>query len=72
MNLELKKYIEHSILPQYNAFDKAHNLSHVQTVIDESLELAKNYCVNMDMVYTIAAYHNTGLCSDHEPRSSSK
>ncbi len=37
---------------------------HVNTVIAESLELAKGYPVDVDMVYTIAAYHDTGLCKD--------
>lgn len=55
MNQELKQYIEAEIIPQYKMFDKAHNLGHVETVIAESLELATDYSVNTDMVYTIAA-----------------
>lgn len=55
-------YIETEIIPRYENFDKGHNLSHVQTVIEESLSLAKEYDVNESMVYTIAAYHDTGLC----------
>lgn len=39
----LIRYIETEIIPRYEHFDKAHNLSHVQTVIDESLALAKLY-----------------------------
>lgn len=64
MNEQLKEYIETVIIPQYESFDKAHNLMHVNTVIAESLELAKDYPVRTDMVYTIAAYHDTGLCKD--------
>ena len=64
MNEQLKEYIETVIIPQYESFDKAHNLMHVNTVIAESLELAKGYPVDVDMVYTIAAYHDTGLCKD--------
>lgn len=30
-------YIETAIIPRYKEFDKAHNLSHVRTVIEESL-----------------------------------
>ena len=36
-------YVETEIIPRYEHFDKAHNRSHVQTVIDESLALAKLY-----------------------------
>ena len=57
-------YIETEIIPRYGLFDKAHNLSHVQTVIEESLLLATKYDVDESMVYAIAAYHDTGLCGD--------
>lgn len=61
----LIRYIETEIIPRYEYFDKAHNLSHVQTVIDESLALAKLYPqADERLVYTIAAYHDTGLCRD--------
>ena len=60
----LTHYIETEIIPRYEKFDKAHNLSHVQAVIEESLSLAKQYDVNESMAYTIAAYHDTGLCHD--------
>ena len=59
----LIRYIETEIIPRYEHFDKAHNLSHVQTVIAESLALAKLYPqADERLVYTIAAYHDTGLC----------
>ena len=57
-------YIETEIIPRYELFDKAHNLSHVRTVIEESLSLATKYNENESMAYTIAAYHDTGLCRD--------
>lgn len=58
-------YIETEIIPRYEHFDKAHDRSHVQTVIDESLALAKLYPqADKRLVYTIAAYHDTGLCRD--------
>lgn len=60
----LTHYIETEIIPRYEHFDKAHSLSHVRTVIEESLALAKEYDVNESMAYTIAAYHDTGLCRD--------
>lgn len=62
---ELIRYIETAIIPRYKDFDKAHNLSHVATVIGESLALARQYPETDErMVYTIAAYHDTGLCRD--------
>ena len=66
VNKELRKYIEAEILPRYNGFDSAHQLGHVQEVIRGSLELASHYDVNIDMVYTVAAYHDTGLCEGRE------
>ena len=58
-------YIETEIIPRYEQFDKAHNLLHVQAVIEESLALAKLYPeADERLAYTIAAYHDTGLCRD--------
>lgn len=57
----LSTYIEHIIIPQYEAFDKAHQTDHAEKVIQESLKLAAYYDVNHSMVFTIAAYHDLGL-----------
>lgn len=63
----LKAYIEIEIIPRYNRFDKAHDVKHVQTVIDESLDIASHYPeIRIDMVYTVAAYHDTGLTEGRE------
>ncbi len=61
MNQKLIRYIENEIIPRYAGFDKAHQIDHVRTVIGQSMELAKYYDVDMDMVYATAAYHDTGL-----------
>lgn len=66
LNPELKAYIEAEILPRYRTFDRAHNLDHVHAVIDRSLELAAGRDVDLQMVYTIAAYHDTGLVNGRE------
>lgn len=66
LNLDLKDYIENNILPQYNNFDKGHDLNHIQSVIDTSLKIAKDYDVNMNMVYTIACYHDLGIKEDRK------
>lgn len=62
----MKEYIESTILPQYDRFDKAHRRDHADHVIRQSLELAGHYEVDMDMVYAIAAYHDTGLAVDRK------
>lgn len=64
MNSELKKYIEESILPRYAAFDKGHQRDHAESVINESIKLAAVYHADVDMAYTIAAYHDLGLLID--------
>ena len=60
-SLDLVEFIETNILPQYAAFDKAHNLEHVTRVIRRSLELVRTTGADMDMAYTIAAYHDIGM-----------
>lgn len=61
VNAELKAYVEQEIIPRYDGFDAAHQRDHVLTVIDAALRLATYYDINKDMVYAIAAYHDTGL-----------
>ena len=60
-SLDLVEFVETQILPQYAAFDKAHNMEHVTTVIRRSLDLAAKIGADLDMAYTIAAYHDLGL-----------
>lgn len=66
MNDELTDYIHSQILPRYDHFDPAHRRDHAEKVIRESLLLAERYDVDPDMVYAIAAYHDTGLCEGRE------
>ncbi len=61
VSLEIMEYVEQHILPRYAAFDAAHNLRHVLTVIRESVALAQQYGVDEDMAYVVAAYHDVGL-----------
>lgn len=63
---ELQQYIEEHILPLYDRHDAAHRRNHADTVISQSLALARNYEVDMNMVYTIAAYHDTGIVYGRE------
>lgn len=62
----LEAYVEAEIIPRYEHFDRAHGTDHVRTVIAQSLALAAHYDVDTDMVYTVAAYHDTGLVNGRE------
>jgi len=66
VNPTLIEYIEQEILPQYDHFDAAHQRNHAEEVTERSLALAQYYDVNKDMVYAIAAYHDTGLREGRE------
>lgn len=84
MTKDLQLYIESEILPRYASFDAAHRLDHAETVIEQSLHLAaiinvspdyinedgSKTIVQEDMVYTIAAYHDTGLVEGRETHHS--
>ncbi len=63
----LKAYTEQCVLPRYEGYDAAHRCDHVVGVIERSLALAAHYDeVEPDMVYTIAAWHDLGLCYGRE------
>jgi uncharacterized protein len=66
LSAELINHIEGEILPRYEAFDKAHDRRHALMVMSNSLRLAQHYDVDMQMVYTIAAYHDLGLEAGRE------
>ena len=66
LNKTLIHYIEQDILPRYDHFDAAHQRNHAEEVIERSLALSEHYEVDTNMVYTIAAYHDTGLCEGRD------
>lgn len=66
INQELKRFIEDNIIPRYAHFDKAHQESHVRTVIEQSLYLSQFYNVDPNMVLVAAAYHDLGLAEGRE------
>ena len=66
VNSGLIQYVEREIIPRYDRFDKAHQRDHVLMVIRQSLDIASHLDVDKDMVYAIAAYHDTGLCEGRE------
>lgn len=66
MNEELVKYIENEVFPKYDKNEEGHGIKHIKIVIKRSLELAKDYDVNLNMVYTIASYHDLGHYIDRK------
>ena len=66
INPALREFVERDILPLYDTFDKAHRRDHALTVIEQSLLLARHYPVDINMIYTIAAFHDTGLWEGRE------
>ena len=60
----LQTYLEAEIIPRYRHFDKAHQEDHARSVIAQALDLSRYYDVDPDLVYTAAAYHDTGLAVD--------
>lgn len=60
----LKNYIGINVLPMYDGFDAAHQRNHVDMVIEQSMEIATQLDVDMNIVYAIASYHDTGLTVD--------
>lgn len=64
---ELRRYVEHDILPLYDAFDAAHRRDHAEAVMARSMALWRHYpALRADMVYLVAAYHDVGLDEGRE------
>ena len=61
INLDIMDFVEKQILPRYVNFDRAHNLSHVTSVMKRSIDLASKIGADVNMALVIAAYHDTGL-----------
>jgi uncharacterized protein len=60
-SLDLVEFIETQILPRYADFDRAHNMEHVTRVIRNALDLVRTTGADINMVYTVAAYHDLGM-----------
>ena len=61
VDLTLMEFVEKQILPRYTAFGESHGLYHVTRVIKNSLELARMLGADINMTYTLAAYHDLGM-----------
>lgn len=68
MNLkeDLKMYIESNIFPKYIRNEKGHQIDHINYVINRCFELCKNKNIDINMLYTIAAYHDIGYYIDYK------
>ena len=66
VNPAIITYVEQEVLPRYDFFDAAHKRNHAEEVIERSMALAEHYDVDKNMVYAIAAYHDTGLCEGRD------
>lgn len=66
INEELEKYIKKKIFPLY-LNNKDHDINHIRYVINRSLKFASGVDdINMNMVYTVASYHDIGDSIDRE------
>lgn len=66
LKLELKIYIENNIFPEYKRNEKGHQINHINYVIKRCFELCKNKDIDINMLYTIAAYHDIGYYIDYK------
>lgn len=66
VDASLAQFLETEVIPQYAAFDKAHQQDHARAVVSRALELAAYYPVNRNMLYTAAACHDLGLSVDRK------
>ncbi len=61
INKQLKQYIENQVLPVYEKNEQGHGIEHIKYVVRRSLEFASQIeDINLDMVYTIASFHDIG------------
>ena len=61
INPELKEYVEREIFPEYEKNNDGHGINHIVQVLKRSFTLSKQLKdINLDMVYTIAAFHDIG------------
>ena len=66
LNKDIVSYIEKEIFPIYDKNEKAHDISHIINVINHAFNISKNYDVDLNMIYTIASFHDIGHHIDKE------
>lgn len=60
INKDLKYYIENNIFKEYSKNEEAHGINHIKYVINRCMDLSKDKDININILYTIAAYHDIG------------
>lgn len=61
MKKELIDYIQNNIFPEYSNNESGHGIEHIKYVINRCLKFAEQFDnINLDMLYTIAAFHDIG------------
>ncbi len=63
---EILRWIEESVIPCYDAFDRGHRRDHARHVLQTALDLARHYDVDPRMVAVAAACHDLGLSLDRK------
>lgn len=63
---EILRWIEESVIPCYDAFDRGHRRDHARHVLQTALEMAEHYDVDRRMVAVAAACHDLGLSLDRK------
>ena len=58
---DLRGWVEHEVLPQYDSFDAAHSRSHARRVMARAMQLAPG-----PLAYVAAAMHDLGLVAGRE------
>lgn len=59
----LQDFVYKYVKPHYDLTESGHNMSHIEYVVNRSLKFAKQVKdtpINLNMVYTIAMFHDTG------------
>ncbi len=66
VNQKLKDYIDNQILINYGDNIGGHGIDHIRQVIERSFEIVEEFKldVNLDIVYTIAAFHDISYKDD--------
>lgn len=66
INPELVEYIENYIFPLYSRNEEGHGLKHIKQVIENSIEYAKQQKADLNIAYTVAAFHDLGHYIDRK------
>jgi len=66
MNPNLIDFIKQHVLPIYKNLDPAHQIDHVEKVIEDALDMARYHDVYHHMIYVIASYHDVGMIHGRE------